>query len=237
MANVIGSRTSGEVGGRGDEQLERAVPALALDRAAGGRARRRPDPHHRRRRGRVERATRAAPGAEHEERDRREEERPSDAEQAVERRARHHLQVEEASRSRAPARLVISLGDERDVGVLERGLARGDATDGDAVELGEQRVRQLASPAAWTTSTCACSRSSTETARDARRARAARSTVASSTPNTSISTTRPLGDARLQVARRALGDDLALRDHGDPVAERVGLEHVVGRQQHGLAGR
>ena len=36
----------------------------------------------------------AGPGAEHEERDRREEERPEDAEQPVEGRAHHHLQVE-----------------------------------------------------------------------------------------------------------------------------------------------
>ena len=42
-------------------------------------------------------------------------------------------------------------------------------------------------------------------------------------------------DSGLELLRRALRDDLAVRDHGDPVAERVGLEHVVGRQQHGLA--
>ena len=49
--------------------------------------------------------------------------------------------------------------------------------------------------------------------------------------------TRAVGDAALQLARRALADDPALRDHGDAVAQRVGLEHVVRRQQHRLAGR
>ena len=44
-----------------------------------------------------------------------------------------------------------------------------------------------------------------------------------------------LGDLLLEVAGRPLGDDLALRDDGDPVAERVCLEHVVRRQQDGLA--
>ena len=55
-------------------------------------------------------------------------------------------------------------------------------------------------------------------------------------PKASISTTVPVGDARLQLLRRALGDDPAVGDHGDPVAQRVGLEHVVRGQQHRLAG-
>ena len=36
-------------------------------------------------------------------------------------------------------------------------------------------------------------------------------------------------------ARRALGDDLAGGDHGDPVGEPLGLLHVVGRQEDRLA--
>jgi hypothetical protein len=46
----------------------------------------------------------------------------------------------------------------------------------------------------------------------------------------------PVRDARLQLAGRALRDDLAVRDHGDPVAEGVRLEHVVRGQEHGLPG-
>ena len=45
---------------------------------------------------------------------------------------------------------------------------------------------------------------------------------------------RALGDAGLEVGRRAVRDDLALRDHRDAVAEGVGLEHVVRGQQDGL---
>ncbi len=40
----------------------------------------------------------------------------------------------------------------------------------------------------------------------------------------------------LEVARCALRDDLPARDDRDPVAERVRLEHVVRREEHGLAG-
>ena len=46
--------------------------------------------------------------------------------------------------------------------------------------------------------------------------------------------TRPPPTLPLSSAGRARADDLALRDHRDPVAERVCLEHVVGGQQDGL---
>ena len=45
-----------------------------------------------------------------------------------------------------------------------------------------------------------------------------------------------LGHARLQLGRRAAGHDLAARDDRDPVAELVGLEHVVRREEHRRAG-
>ena len=45
-----------------------------------------------------------------------------------------------------------------------------------------------------------------------------------------------VGHAGLELLRRALRNDHALRDHGDPVAERICLEHVVRRQEHGLTG-
>ena len=43
--------------------------------------------------------------------------------------------------------------------------------------------------------------------------------------------------AQLQIAWRVQGDDPALAEEGDPVAELVGLLHVVGRQQHRLCVR
>ena len=43
------------------------------------------------------------------------------------------------------------------------------------------------------------------------------------------------GDLPLELGRRALGDDLAVVDDGDPVAERVGLVEVVGGEEDGHA--
>ena len=43
-------------------------------------------------------------------------------------------------------------------------------------------------------------------------------------------------DQRLELAGRALGDDLAAVDDGDAVGELVGLVEVLGREQHGRAG-
>ena len=40
-------------------------------------------------------------------------------------------------------------------------------------------------------------------------------------------------DAVLQLVRRALGDHLAVVDHGDAVGEAVGLVEVLGGEQHG----
>ena len=127
--------------------------------------------------------------------------------------------------------------DERDVRVLERRLARRDAA-----RPRRRRALRAAAPSArarrvdCTSSSCFCSRSSTVTAVTPSSARS-RATVASSTPNTSISVTRPSATPAFSSRRRALADDPALGDHRDPVAERVGLEHVVRRQQHGLARR
>ena len=89
--------------------------------------------------------------------------------------------------------------------------------------------------AACTTTTCAWSRSSTATP-SRRRSTAARPP---SRPRCRRPRSRPPSPRRpaLEVARGALGDDPSLRDHRDPVAERVRLEHVVGRQQHGLPRR
>ena len=133
---------------------------------------------------------------------------------------------------------LISLGrDERDVRVLERRLARRDAARPRAVELARGAARSArARRVVWTTSSCFWSRSSTATAVTPSIARR-RTTVGSSTPKTSISVTRPPVTLSFSCAGVPFADDLAFRDHGDPVAERVGLEHVVGRQQHGLAGR
>ena len=64
-----------------------------------------------------------------------------------------------------------------------------------------------------------------------------RATAASSTPNASISVTRPSATPAFSASGVPFADDAPLRDHGDPVAERVGLEHVVGREEHGLPGR
>ena len=66
-----------------DQQLERAVPALALQRAAGGGARRRPDSHHAGPERRVQQGERA-PFPVQEEGDRREEQRVDDRQHAVE---------------------------------------------------------------------------------------------------------------------------------------------------------
>ena len=79
--------------GAADEQLERAVPALPLQRRAGRRRSspsRRPSPPRRARRRRA--SCGSPPGPEHEERHGREEERPEDREQAVERRAAEDLE-------------------------------------------------------------------------------------------------------------------------------------------------
>ena len=42
-----------------------------------------------------------------------------------------------------------------------------------------------------------------------------------------------VGHSRLELRRCALGDELATGDHRDPVAQLVGLEHVVRGEQHG----
>ena len=89
-----GEQNGREVHRGRDEQLERPVPALALHRRAGRRARRRPDAHHSCPERREDERLAVGSRPEHEERDRREEERPEDAEQPVEGRAHHHLQVE-----------------------------------------------------------------------------------------------------------------------------------------------
>ena len=39
----------------------------------------------------------------------------------------------------------------------------------------------------------------------------------------------------IKSARRALGDDLAVVDDGQAVAEALGFVHVVGGEQHGAA--
>ncbi|WP_460533705.1 hypothetical protein [Flindersiella endophytica] len=43
---------------------------------------------------------------------------------------------------------------------------------------------------------------------------------------------RPSAHRRLQLARRTLGDHLALVDHGDPGREVVGLVEVLRGEQH-----
>jgi hypothetical protein len=47
---------------------------------------------------------------------------------------------------------------------------------------------------------------------------------------------RAVGHPGLEVARGALGDQTAFGDHRHAVAEAVRLEHVVGGEQHRLAG-
>ena len=42
---------------------------------------------------------------------------------------------------------------------------------------------------------------------------------------------RARADRGLELARRALGDHLAVVDHGDPVGELVGLVEVLGAEQ------
>ena len=92
------------------------------------------------------------------------------------------------------------------------------------------------SPAVWTRSSCFCSRSSTVTDGHAvDRAQPCDGRVVDA-ERVDLGDA-PFGDAGLQLLRRALADDPSLGDHGDPVAERVGLEHVVRRQEHGLARR
>src|SRR5215218_4013124 len=126
-------------------------------------------------------------------------------------------------------------GHERDVGVLERRLARGDAADGRAAQLGEQRLRQLAR------------------ARRLDDEELLLLLLLDRDRSHPVDRPQPLdggvvdaehldlrdaavGDAALQLGRRPLPHDAALRDYRDPVAERVGLEHVVRRQQQRLAG-
>ena len=46
---------------------------------------------------------------------------------------------------------------------------------------------------------------------------------------------RPGAHRRLELGRRALGDDAAVVDDGDAVGELVGLVEVLRRQQHGGA--
>ena len=82
---------------RADDGLERPVPTLPLQRRAGRDARRRPDAHHARPERRVQEGAWIVARPEHEERGRRKEERPEDAEQPVERRAGQHLQLEDPS--------------------------------------------------------------------------------------------------------------------------------------------
>ena len=129
-----------------------------------------------------------------------------------------------------------SVSDQRDVGVLERRLAGGDPADRACRRASPSSACVSSSPAGdWTSSTCACSRSSIDTeVTPRRRAQRARPS-SSSTPNVSISTT--VRSATIAFRSRGVPSATicALVDHGDPVAEVVRLEHVVGRQQHRLA--
>src|SRR4051812_24004191 len=120
-------------------------------------------------------------------------------------------------------------GHERDVGVLERRLARGDAAHRRAAELGEERLRQLARP---------CRLHDEELllllllngngGHAVDRPYPLDRRVLD--PEDLDLGHAPVGDAALQLRGRPLSDDAALRDHRDAVAERVGLEHVVRRQ-------
>ena len=89
--------------------------------------------------------------------------------------------------------------------------------------------------AVWITIACAWSRSSTTTPRHAVERTHGGERIVPDPVDLDLDD-RALADACLEVARRSLGHDLALRDDGDAVAELVRLEHVVRRQQHGLAG-
>ena len=176
----------------------------------------------------------------------------------VERRAAAHLELEPPPRAstgaagRAHARtssgssapsLARACGvgsrspDQLDVRVLERRLAGGDPAD--AVRRSSSASTRWVTSApgsARTTSTCAWPRSSTADRPDARQRLHLPRSAASATPNTSTSTTVPLADPALELGRRALGDDPAAGDDRDPVAQLVGLEHVVRGQQHRRAG-
>jgi len=115
-------------------------------------------------------------------------------------------------------------------------LARAHAPDLDAVELGEQRRRQLALSGRLHDHELllvALLDGHRGHRLDAAQARQDGVVDAEDLDLGDLS----LGDAGLQLVGRALAHDLAARDHGDAVAERVRLEHVVRREQHRLPGR
>src|SRR6185503_16861648 len=126
------------------------------------------------------------------------------------------------------------LGDERDVRVLEGRLARRHAAERDAVEAREHVVGRLAAGLGLDDDDLCLVAVLDGDRRDAvdlaeRLDLAVLDAVHLDLDDDAV------GHLLLEVARRPLRDDPPARDDGDAVAERVRLEHVVRRQEHGLA--
>src|SRR5438105_8365714 len=169
-----------EVRRRGDDRLERPFPALALDRRARGHARRRPDAHHARAERGVEERRRVVPGPEHEERRGGEEERPDDAEDAGEGAPREDLQVQDEPEAEQPEGVhsLVTSATYASSRVGSREETRPTLAPSSRASSVCVTSR---SPSTWTTSTWACSRSSTATARTPSTTRR-RSTASSAVP-------------------------------------------------------
>ena len=105
-----------------------------------------------------------------------------------------------------------------------------------AVQHPEQRLGQLQSLRRLNDAAPATGRAPRPRRMSRRGARRTRPIASSRIPNASISTT--VRSATISFRSRGVPSATIrpLFDHGDAVAELVGLEHVVRRQQHGLAG-
>ena len=127
------------------------------------------------------------------------------------------------------------LGHERDVGILERGLAGRDAPERDTLKPPEDLLRGLLPDGGLDDDDLGLVLVLDRDRRDAVDG-TERLDRAVLDPYTSTSTTTPSDtcpSGRAASPRRRF----APRDDRDPVAERVRLEHVVRRQEHRLAGR
>ena len=202
---------------RGDDQLERPLPALPLDRAARAEQRRRPDPVDRRAERRIEERPRLAARLEHVVRDGRDEQRHEHARQQEEDGERQALDVEpdpDQEEARGPH------------------CSPTSATYASSSVGSRAATRPIVVPSSRPSNVCVSSsplatgRAAPATARAPRPTRRSRRAPARTRPIASLVDAerldldhRPVGDDLLQVARRPLGDDQALVDHGDAVAE------------------
>src|SRR6185503_14832877 len=126
------------------------------------------------------------------------------------------------------------LGDERDVRVLEGRLARRDAAERDAVEACEHVVGRLATGLGLDDDDLCLVAVLDGDRGDAVDLAERLDLVVLDAVHLDLDDDA-VGHLLLEVARRPLRDDPPARDDGDAVAERVRLEHVVRRQEHGLA--